>query len=117
MQKTSRHATFSLSLPYEIKRRNESIMSTITLESIQNELIREILDIKNVKVLESVRKTLIHAKKEMESVSTMVAEDEEPYMTKSEIMDGLSEACKDIKLMREGKLKGRPIEELFNELN
>ena len=73
-------------------------MSTITLESIQNELIREILDIKNVKVLESVRKTLVHAKKEMESVSTMVAEDEEPYMTKSEIMDGLSEACKDIKL-------------------
>ena len=67
-------------------------MSTITLESIQNELIREILDIKNVKVLESVRKT------------------------KSEIMDGLSEACKDIKLMREGKLKGRPIEELLNEL-
>ena len=50
-------------------------MSTITLESIQNELIREILDIKNVKVLESVRKTLVHAKKEMESVSTMVAED------------------------------------------
>ena len=88
-------------------------MSTITLESIQNELIREILDIKNVKVLESVRKTLVHAKKEMESVSTMVAEDEEPYMTKSEIMDGLSEACK---LMREGKLKGRPIEELLNEL-
>ena len=88
-------------------------MSTITLESIQNELIREILDIKNVKVLESVRKTLVHAKKEMESVSTMVAE---PYMTKSEIMDGLSEACKDIKLMREGKLKGRPIEELLNEL-
>ena len=83
-------------------------MSTITLESIQNELIREILDIKNVKVLESVRKTLVHAKKEMESVSTMVAE--------GEIMDGLSEACKDIKLMREGKLKGRPIEELLNEL-
>ena len=52
----------------------------------------------------------------MESVSTMVAEDEESYMTKSEIMDGLSEACKDIKLMREGKLKGRPIEELLNEL-
>ena len=86
-------------------------MSTITLESIQNELIREILDIKNVKVLESVRKTLVHAKKEMESISTMVAEDEEPYMTKSEIMDGLSETC-----MREGKLKGRPIEELLNEL-
>lgn len=83
---------------------------------MQNELIREILDIKNVKVLESVKKTLIHAKKERESASTLAAEDEKSYMTKSEIMDGLSEACKDIKLMREGKLKGRPIEELLNEL-
>ena len=63
-----------------------------------------------------MQKTSRHAKKEMEAVSTMVAEDEEPYMTKSEIMDGLSESCKDIKLMREGKLKGRPIEELLNEL-
>ena len=116
MQKTSRHATFSLSLPYEINNKKKGERHEYTLESIQNELIREILDIKNVKVLESVRKTLVHAKKEMESVSTMVAEDEEPYMTKSEIMDGLSEACKDIKLMREGKLKGRPIEELLNEL-
>ena len=69
-------------------------MSTITLESIQNELIREILDIKNVKVLESVRKTLVHAKKEMESISTMVAEDEEPYMTKSEIMTGCPRLAK-----------------------
>lgn len=74
---------------------------------MQIELIREILDIKNVKVLESVKKMLIHAK---------AAEDEKSYMTKNEIMDGLAEACKDIKLMREGKLKGRPIEELLNEL-
>ena len=83
-------------------------MSTITLESIQNELIREILDIKNVKVLESVRT--------VSYTHLTLPTDEEPYMTKSEIMDGLSEACKDIKLMREGKLKGRPIEELLNEL-
>ena len=91
-------------------------MNAITLESMQTELIREILDIKNVKVLESVKKTLIHAKKEMESASAILTEDEEPYMSKSEIMDGLTEACKDIKLMRAGKLKGRPIEELLNEL-
>lgn len=83
---------------------------------MQNELIREILDIKNVKVLESVKKMLIHAKKERESASTLAAEDEKSYMTKSEIMNGMAEACKDIKLMREGKLKGRPIEELLNEL-
>ena len=104
MQKTSRHATFSQSLPYDINNKKKGERHEYNHIGI------------NVKVLESVRKTLVHAKKEMESVSTMVAEDEEPYMTKSEIMDGLSEACKDIKLMREGKLKGRPIEELLNEL-
>ena len=115
MQKTSRHATFSLSLPYEINNKKKGERHEYNHIGI-NTKRTEILDIKNVKVLESVRKTLVHAKKEMESVSTMVAEDEEPYMTKSEIMDGLSETCKDIKLMREGKLKGRPIEELLNEL-
>ena len=39
-------------------------MSTITFGiNTKTKLIREILDIKNVKVLESVRKTLVHAKK------------------------------------------------------
>lgn len=79
-------------------------------------MIWEILDIKNVKVLEFVRKIFVYVKKEMEFVFIMVVEDEEFYMIKSEIMDGLFEVCKDIKLMCEGKLKGCFIEELFNEL-
>ena len=116
MQKTSRHATFSLSLPYEInnkkkgERHEYNHIGINTKRTDSGNLGHQ--ECKGV----GVCKTLVHAKKEMESVSTMVAEDEEPYMTKSEIMDGLSEACKDIKLMREGKLKGRPIEELLNEL-
>ena len=117
MQKTSRHATFSLSLPYEINNKKKGERHEYNHIGINTKRTDSgNLGHQDVKVLESVRKTLVHAKKEMESVSTMVAEDEEPYMTKSEIMDVLSEACKDIKLMREGKLKGRPIEELLNEL-
>lgn len=33
-----------------------------------------------------------------------------------EILSEFSEACKDIKLAREGKLQGRPLEELLDEL-
>lgn len=86
-------------------------MKTMTLESMQTELIRDILDTKNIKVLETVRKALTYAKKEMDSPA-IVAEEERAYMTKDKIISGLAEACKDIKLMREGKLKGRPVEEI-----
>lgn len=41
---------------------------------------------------------------------------EEGYQCAAEIMDGLAEACKDMKLAREGKLQGRPLEELLDEL-
>ena len=37
-------------------------------------------------------------------------------MTKAEILSDFSEACQDIKLAREGKLQGRPLEDLLNEL-
>jgi hypothetical protein len=36
--------------------------------------------------------------------------------TKEEILDGIREAVKEMKLIKAGKLKGRPIEELLNEL-
>ncbi|WP_293666751.1 hypothetical protein [uncultured Parabacteroides sp.] len=45
-----------------------------------------------------------------------ITEEEVPYMTKKEILAGFNDACIDIKLAREGKLQGRPIEDLFNEL-
>ncbi len=37
-----------------------------------------------------------------------------PY--KSEIWEGIKEAVEEMKLIKAGKLKGRPAEELFNEL-
>ncbi|MDR2147996.1 MAG: hypothetical protein LBE91_16225 [Tannerella sp.] len=36
--------------------------------------------------------------------------------TREEIIDNLKEAAKSLKLIREGKLIGRPAEELLNEL-
>ena len=36
--------------------------------------------------------------------------------TREEIMDNLKQAAKELKLVREGKLEGRPAYELLNEL-
>ena len=36
--------------------------------------------------------------------------------TREEIMDNLKQAAKELKLIREGKLEGRPAYELLNEL-
>jgi hypothetical protein len=43
-----------------------------------------------------------------------VEADDEP--TKAEILEGLKQAVEEMKLIKAGKLKGRPAEELFNEL-
>lgn len=81
----------------------------MTLEAKKNHLIRQILDTDNSDLLSKVEKLFRReAKKAVEA--------EEDCMTKEEILAGFNEACKEIKLAREGKLKGRPAEELINEL-
>lgn len=37
-----------------------------------------------------------------------------PY--KAEVLEGIKEAVEEMKLVKKGKLKGRPAEDLFNEL-
>lgn len=92
-------------------------MSTTTLEAMQNEVIREILNIDNLHVLEKVKKMLRRSEQKAESTTpTVVSEDAELYTTKTEILEGMAEAFKTAKLAREGKVQGRPIEELLNEL-
>lgn len=46
----------------------------------------------------------------------IAAEEYVPYASKAEIMAGMEEAFKVAKLAREGKVTGRPVEELLNEL-
>lgn len=79
----------------------------MSLESMQNEVIREILNTDSMLVLKKVKK-ILHG-------SELKIDEKESY-AKEDIVKGLTEACKDIKLSRNGKLKGRPIEELLNEL-
>jgi len=50
----------------------------------------------------------------LKSFSFVKAKPLTPY--KSEILEGIKEAVEEMKLIKAGKLKGRPAEELFNEL-
>lgn len=61
---------------------------------------------------DAMKKVLKYIKK----VLTKKAEEEAPAMSKEEILADLEEACHYAKLARDKKMKGKPIEELLNEL-
>ena len=90
--------------------------NVMSLEAVQTELIRDILNINDVLVLEKVRKLLRREEKKAEQGTLCVAEEEVPYMTKAEILVNFDQACKELKLNLEGKLEFKDAEELMNEL-
>ena len=58
--------------------------NVMSLEAVQTELIRDILNINDVLVLEKVRELLRREEKKAEQDTLCVAEEEVPYMTKAE---------------------------------
>jgi hypothetical protein len=50
----------------------------------------------------------------LQSLSFVKAKPLTPY--KAEVLEGIREAVEEMKLIKAGKLKGRPAEDLFNEL-
>lgn len=99
-------------------------MTTIELNAMRCELAREILNLESGEMLQKLQIYFKQLRKEyssegyaMTDPSTMiVAEEEVPYRTKAEILAGVEEAFEHAKLARDGKVQGRPIEELLNEL-
>ncbi len=97
-------------------------MATLTLESLQNELIRDVLRVDNMDILKKVRNLLRREERkttgyaEHVSAPSTVAEEAEPYMTKEEILANFDQACKELKLNLEGKLEFKNAEDLLNEL-
>ena len=97
-------------------------MATLTLESMQNELIRDVLRVDNIDILKKVRNLLRREERKTSayaapsSTPSTVAEDAEPYMTKEEILANFNQACKELKLNLEGKLEFKTLEEALNEL-
>lgn len=83
-----------------------------TLNAVNAEVLRQLGYISYdedcmQKVLKYLKKLV--AKKEK-------AEEEEPVMTKEEILAHFAEACQELKLSREGKIKLKTWEELRHEL-
>ena len=99
-------------------------MTTMELNAMRCELAREILNVDSSEMLQKLQRYFKRLQKEQpaktyampEEQTMVVAEDEVPYRTKAEILAGVEEAFECAKLAREGKIKGRPIEELLNEL-
>ena len=85
-------------------------MQTLTVESRQTEIIRGILSIRDTKYLKRLQNSV---NKKLRSCSA-VTEDEEP--TKDELMQGIKEALEVAELAKQGKIKGRPLDELLNEI-
>lgn len=91
------------------------VMATLTLdrnEAIKTDFINLINSATDMGTLEKLYK---QAKKAL-SASTTTKVQEEDGDSKEYILAGLAEACREMKLARQGKLKGRPARELLNEL-
>ena len=82
-------------------------MATINLQVEQNDIIRRVLTIEDANLLTRI--------KDFISENAPTNDDYRPK-TKAEIMADLKEAFIIAKAAREGKIKGRPVEELLNEL-
>ncbi len=52
--------------------------------------------------------------KSLSFVKKVKTSDDEP--TKEEILDGIRQAVKEVNLIKQGKMKGRPVQELLDEL-
>lgn len=88
------------------------VMATLTInrnEAIKTDFINLINSATDMGMLEKLYK---QAKKALSSTAKV----QEDGDSKEYILAGLAEACKEMKLARQGKLKGRPARELLNEL-
>lgn len=84
-------------------------MSTISLQQSVIKEVASLFDNEDAlrKVLTFVRKVKRTGKAESQELTPA---------EKKEVMDDLREAFRELKLVKEGKLQSRPVEELYNEL-
>lgn len=83
-------------------------MSTMQLQqSVLQDVVALLDDNESMKKL---HKFLQHLKGEKQAEGEMTAKEKE------EILDDIREGLKELRLMKQGKLQGRPVEELLNEL-
>lgn len=80
-------------------------MVTITFDE-SSEAGRTLINVARA-LKQSVKNAMIHINEEKEEMTTA---------EKEEILDDIRDGLRKLKLVREGKLRSRPVEELLNEL-
>lgn len=87
-------------------------MSTTQINTLRGELLSEIVGVEEAEVLERIKRSIARI------LSKECAKKEETRpRTKEEIIADLHEVGEQIRLAREGKLKGQPLEDFFHELH
>ena len=87
-------------------------MTALNIQAAQNEIIRQVLNTQDIHLLDRIRK--LFANKEANEACMV---QEEPCMTKEEILSGFDNALHELKSYREGKLELKPLEDVLNELS
>ena len=82
-------------------------MTALNIQAAQNDIIRQVLNTQDIHLLDRIRK--LFANKEANEACMV---QEEPCMTKEDILSGFDE----LKSYREGKLELKPLEDVLNEL-
>ena len=84
-------------------------MTTMELKSLKMDLVEELLSLNDKEMLNRVKNYLKRLKK-------MEAEKEEEEITKEEVLAGIDDGLKEVKLSMEGKLEVKTAREFINEL-
>ena len=86
-------------------------LETLNIQAAQNDIIRQVLNTQDIHLLDRIRN--LFANKEANEACMV---QEEPCMTKEDILSGFDNALHELKSYREGKLELKPLEDVLNEL-
>lgn len=84
-------------------------MDTIQLQQSVLQDVASLMD--DTEAMKKLQKVLQRLKKEKAAKEATPAADD-----KAEVMNDIREGLRELKLMKQGKLKSRPVEELLNEI-
>lgn len=84
-------------------------METIQLQQSVLQDVASLMD--DTEAMKKLQKVLQRLKKEKAAKEATPAADD-----KAEVMNDIREGLRELKLMKQGKLKSRPVEELLNEI-
>lgn len=84
-------------------------MDTIQLQQSVLQDVASLMD--DTEAMKKLQKVLQRLKKEKAAKEATTAADD-----KAEVMNDIREGLRELKLMKQGKLKSRPVEELLNEI-